>query len=364
MSESAFKGAEARYDDTWPDPLPTNGQLRDVFFNQLSASASYSSEAHLNHIKPLFYEGASYEGVTRDLHKLLTVQGYRNKVDLSGRQTVRGLSDFQPFVKHVGIDSRDDVRKGILVAMRPLFAEIITGDEDTQDKLDTLAASLGIIAAESHSFSAGNTRVARSLHDYIRGGLDSLDMDRVGDVTRHFTPPVATEELIMMKNLTYLMDRSGNPAIGKGVVEVKDGVVESYLQAEEYLTHIWKYVSDGEEGRDMDDDAEDRRVLKAQIDAILGDGDPIVRSTARSVLMQKKYAPAALAAAFQGRSLPKKLDEWDMAHLIATNNELMKMRVLSLGVGMARKGMFMAVERPDTETRPYVVNRPWYPSNI
>lgn len=356
MAEQFPNDLEVTLDSTWPRPLPTDDQLKDVFFNELGRSSTHTPENHLDRVRQIAYKGQVFTNLSHDLHRLLSVQGYYNRSGLSGRDVVRSTPDVLPLVKHMGIDNHLDVRKGVLIAVRPLMAEVLSGNDDAQSKLDTTALTMGLIVGESQSLSDGNTRVARAVHDYIKGGLDELEVSRVSDAERNFSVPKPIEELVMMQSLTQLVEHPDDPVLDGGVSMVSDKTMDLYMNAAATLQSIWQL--NGEEG------SEARLALIDRIETRLDTSDKDLAARARTILSQKSYAAAAVAAAFGNAGLPAHLNEAAMRRLVEANIDLMKMRTLGLAVGMARRGMFMSIERDEYSNAPTLTHKYWQPTDI
>ena len=280
---------------------------------------------------------------------------------------MRGSQETAPLIKHTGIDRHVDLRKGVLPGLRPLLAQVMASSQDPQVKLDTMAVTIGTIIAESQSFSDGNTRIARTVHDYIKGGLDAISLEQVVDVSRDFSPPKDIEELIMMQNLTQLVEHpQSNTNEDGGIMAVSDKTIDYYLDAASTLQELWQLDGlfgdyEWEQELSYDEKTKRRAEMMACIEQVLSREDEDLFLKTQAVLLQKHYAPAAVAATAFGRPLSFPLNTPKMSRLVETNVELMKMRVRSLGVGMARRGMFMTIEQDDTGKYSRISERFWTP---
>lgn len=350
-------------DHTWPRPLPTDDDLRAVFFNQLSGPATFNPEEHLGRVKGLVTSGEQFDSLLRNLHGALTVRSAYNYIQLSGQNMTRGLAGSTPFISHMGINRHSGLRKAVHYSLRPVMTDIVNEDADPQVKLNTLALTLGTIIAEAQSMSDGNTRIARSMHDYIRGGLEGLSVERSMDSKRNFIPPQDIEMLVMMQSLAHLIKHPDEPALSdEYITAVPDDVLDLYAQAEDFMRGIWQVdESDYEQGLNPAEIAQLHHSFYDRIRTYVSNTSRSSNDIVRAVLTQKKYAPAAMAAAFSGDIPTSPVRNEDIDRLLDVNNDLMKMRTYSLGLGMARRGIFLAVEK-NRDGRQFVSrDRRWLP---
>ena len=147
MSESFVDRASFNCDTTWPDPMPSETAIQDVFFNELSRPSNWNPQDHLQRVRGIVFSGETFTSITRSLHDTLTVRGYYNDARLSGRNVMRGSQETAPLIKHTGIDRHVDLRKGVLPGLRPLLAQVMASSQDPQIKLDTMAVTMGTIIA-------------------------------------------------------------------------------------------------------------------------------------------------------------------------------------------------------------------------
>lgn len=345
-------------DYTWPHPLPTDQAVDQVFFNELGASSKWNPEEHIARVRKIVFSGEAYSRITRSLHELLSVQSYYNDPRLSARDVIRGSKEMTPLIKHTGIDRYADLRKKVLPQLRISLADVMTDESEPQEKLDTTALTMGTITAEAQSFSDANTRIARTLHDYIKGGPSALKIERIGNTKRSFLPPVNIEQLIMMQNLTQLVEHPDEVSINdRGVMAISDHAIELYMQAEGFMQNVWRQDDFEWNAFNDKEKLEEKIALQRRVEGLLPQIDLEDKLRARSVLMQKHYAPAALAATFTDSNFdftPESVEK-----LVETNIDLMRMRVFSLGVGMARRGIFMSVEK---EGPSLFVEHKWLPN--
>lgn len=361
MTEKISTENSKPLDATWPTPLPTNGEVRDVFFNELSGPLHETPENHLGRVSQLVLHGDSFSRVTRSLHRTLSVQGYYNRLSQSGRDVVTSFVEPAVLYKHMGMDSNDDLRKGVLVAIRPLLADVLSSGAEPQEKLNTVALSVGTMIAEAQSFSDANTRIARSMHDYIKSGLDGLDIEKISDSGRNFMPPKHIEELVMMQNLTHLVEHPEEPVLGASTMKLSDKAIDLYMHFEGFMRGIWQ-LNDYESSGDFVEDAKQRYELSNRLKAYLPESDDPITHRALAIMKQKSYAPAAMAATFMNLPFQVPMSAETVERLVSTNIGLMKMRTLSLGVAMARKGIFTTIEDSATGTGTEINQKYWQPT--
>lgn len=354
---------ERQLNRTWPSPLPTTEQVREVFFDTLGSAGTWRPETHLSHIREILYSGEVYEHLTRTLHKLLSVQGEHNNDRLSGQRVIVGSVAMAPLDKHMGIH-RTDLRKKVLPVLRNSLADVVNSDEKPEDKLDTLALTMGTVTAEAQVFSDGNTRIARTIHDYIKGGDEALSIERIADVRRNFTIPSEIEMLIAMQNITQLIEHPDEAILNSdGVMMVSDRAQQAYNRAEARMNNIWRLDDMQWQSMGGEDRAKARRELVNRVKSILSHTvDWSIFDRSYGTLLQQYYGPAALAASFPDRQPSFPLSLQAMERLVNTNDDLMKMRALSIGVGMARKGMFASIERDDSTNQPTIKHIHWHPN--
>jgi len=352
--------SELQLDKTWPNPPPSRDDIEQVFLDNLGGSIGWNKDEHLERVRALVFSKDTYIPLTRQLHRTLSKYTANNDARLSARQVICGSKETWPLIKYTGIDQYADLFTEVLPVIRRSLKDVLESDTTTQEKLDITALTMGMIIAESQSFSDANTRVARAVHDYIKDGGESVSLERVSSSKRNFIPPNDIESIIMMQNLTQLIEHPEEKVLSdQGVMAVSQRAEELYTQANTFIHAIWQLDGINWSEYDTMTKGKELLALKQRIDTLLTTDDLGDTLRTRSVLMQKHYAAAAIAATFSDEMPSFPFTQEQTTKLMETNINLMKMRVRSLGVGMARRGIFMTVEKNEIS---HLAERHWLPN--
>lgn len=345
-------------DRTWPKPLPDDDSIRNVFRRHLKIFEE-TPEAHWRTVDRFLNNHEKLLYVANDLHRKLSVQYDWNNPHHSGREVIRQIPD-SLHIKNMGIDRWADLHKLVFPVIFPTLRQTLWQDED-QKNLDAVALSVGAMLAEAQSFSDANTRIARTIYDFIKGGLGNLSIQSSAKRRRDFQIPDSFEELILLQNVTKLIEYPEEYALSGDIVMVSERARSLYAQERERIDAL--VYQDYPLSRDYIEQALQLVALNERIDAYTGENTLNPDLKARSVLRQKQYGAGALAAAFLGESKGP-LGAERAQYLVEVNYELMRMRVASIGLAMVRNGSFVSIDKQASDSLPTITTRTWVPKSI
>jgi hypothetical protein len=343
-------------DASTPEKYPHPQRIREVFqrgllyelphINEPDYRLTAISDAYMPRNNP---SKVPYHFIARGLHGVLTRTHEKNAIFLSGRKTYRPGREDDVLYSFRGLDLRSDFVPHIVPAMRSIFESVRQTDIPVTDKLARIAGAAGIATAEAQAFSDGNTRIARSLHDFIDRGPLGLNIADVYDFKRDFSPPDEVENMVMLQNLrAHLEDDSSAPLEPDRFIP--DEVVRLYVEGADFLNDIYAL----EPLPLATDDPEDQRVLRSEryrqstgvvsrLGALLDlPADSAEKDFVIATLRQRKYGAVAWAAAFQGNRPVLPLSPKDIERLEEANRQMLIKRVISLASGVGRGGHFSA----------------------
>jgi hypothetical protein len=347
-------------DASWHADGPDVQALQEVFgivFNE-SVGQMESSEHRISLVGSSIL--SRYAVLTDLLHESLVVRDEGiDYPSVSGRYLYRELDGAEPFNIIHGLDYKEDMKLEIFPFVQNILNNANNRNKSIEEKLRVSAAVIGLVSAESQNLLNGNTRVARTIHDFIRDGYDGLQADRIADTRRHFTPPPAVEDLIMTQNVARVIGNREELPFGPGGVPIiRTTTRDSLARAEELRNRI---LGDKESlgGKSFFECVD---IIEPFLDGV-GQG---AHEYMAIVLLQKQYGIAALAAAFHadlGENMAEhKLSPWAVQHLIETDRRLLRMRLLSLVRTVVNEGEVLSIGGKPYEEQRSLKRQTWWPS--
>ncbi len=363
----------AEIDQSWPEVLPSDGVIRGVFDRVYGYETIGSIDDPYYRVK-IVHDTliGNYEALTTGLHKTLTKQFDDNNPDLNGRQTSKAESPDDPLILFHGLDREKDIEAKVLPAVQGMFDDLMTSGMGPQDVLDHMAAITGVVIAQSQSFSDGNTRIARAMHDFIRDGREGVRTERVFDYTRNFVVPAEIEDMILAQNVTRMIngryeDGEFYPTQSS---HIPDSVRGRLVRSNEFLKNV---LAIGREYSPIEGASaeliEGMRLgrlyhVENRIANIVIPDYEVAPAVVRA-LRQKEYGPAAWTVAFRNRelvSLP--LGRADAQRLLEADQALLRMRIVSLAKGMQSTGVFYWMTNAESTVEYQAARMSWMPSAI
>jgi hypothetical protein len=347
-----------RSENSLPEKLPSTNHVQSAFdewFGYESIGAADDERMRIELLRERLVP--EFVFIAARLHLTLTRQHANNHHTLSGDSTIIGaLSGPDTYIRH-GMDRFDVFVPCVLPAVEAAIDQICESDIPDDKKLRRMGIVAGAAIAESQTFSDGNTRIARAVHDYIVHGRAGVSVDAIYDNTRNFALSEAVEEIILEQNtsrlITGTIDTVPHPLSAVRVPEyitpwlrdARETLDGMYARLPMYRTGMGKVAS----------------IATARTTDIEG-GLQLART-----LLQDSYGPASYLVAFADQDvLPDfPMNATDIQNIITADRRLNAMRVMSIIGGAVNGGRFMSIrDASDNPLGRTIEKHDWAPSIV